>query len=355
MSFLIAQRCVLVVIVISFFLGVVNGSITVVGRSPALSFDDSEALFGPQIKEAHGTLLVARPLDACSPLKNLLVDSSTSHFALIIRGGCSFQTKVRMAQAAGFDMAIVYNDKSGKWLLIMEGDTENIEIPAIFISLKSGETLMDYAGQTGVDVTITANYYVQDGFTLKGVEKVIIAALLTVSVASICILLILCVMFVRDSRELPTHVLAPVRMGRRSVRAMPCVVYNPAVDPNGTNNTCVICLEDYARGEKLRLLPCNHKFHVQCIDKWLTNEQSFCPICKHDARKKKKNPPVSASNPILPPPIVVTPANIGFTCFIPFWNYQSSTNHASSSHTLQRGPSPNHGFVDSAPPLNLPV
>jgi hypothetical protein len=68
---------------------------------------------GPKITEALGKLDVARPLDACTDLYNLLLNKSTSHFALVIRGGCSVPEKIRRAQAAGFDMVVVYNNKYG--------------------------------------------------------------------------------------------------------------------------------------------------------------------------------------------------------------------------------------------------
>ena len=50
---------------------------------------------------------------------------------------------------------------------------------------------------------------------------------------------------------------------------------------------CVICLEPFREGDRLRVLPCNHSFHVGCIDRWLSGTHSHnecftagCPTCK---------------------------------------------------------------------------
>lgn len=57
-----------------------------------------------------------------------------------------------------------------------------------------------------------------------------------------------------------------------------------------SNNVCVICLERFVEGDRLRVLPCDHSFHVGCIDKWLSGSCSFdechtagCPTCKKRA------------------------------------------------------------------------
>ena len=47
---------------------------------------------------------------------------------------------------------------------------------------------------------------------------------------------------------------------------------------------CSICTEDFNKGEEVRVLPCNHKFHPACVDPWLLNVSGTCPLCRIDLR-----------------------------------------------------------------------
>ncbi|KAI9847034.1 MAG: hypothetical protein M1838_001074 [Thelocarpon superellum] len=47
---------------------------------------------------------------------------------------------------------------------------------------------------------------------------------------------------------------------------------------------CSICTEDFVKGEDVRVLPCNHKYHPECIDPWLLNVSGTCPLCRIDLR-----------------------------------------------------------------------
>lgn len=48
--------------------------------------------------------------------------------------------------------------------------------------------------------------------------------------------------------------------------------------------TCSICLEDYASSDELRVLPCGHRFHKNCVDRWLRSTSSKCCLCMRSIR-----------------------------------------------------------------------
>ncbi|XP_022520436.2 RING finger protein 215 [Astyanax mexicanus] len=43
--------------------------------------------------------------------------------------------------------------------------------------------------------------------------------------------------------------------------------------------SCAVCLEQYLNNQCLRVLPCLHEFHRDCVDPWLLLQQT-CPLCK---------------------------------------------------------------------------
>lgn len=45
-----------------------------------------------------------------------------------------------------------------------------------------------------------------------------------------------------------------------------------------TNSKCVICLEKFKDGQDVRIVPCRHEFHKECIDPWLLSNYT-CPLC----------------------------------------------------------------------------
>ncbi|KAM9471124.1 uncharacterized protein Hap1MRO34_012962 [Clarias gariepinus] len=68
-------------------------------------------------------------------------------------------------------------------------------------------------------------------------------------------------------------------LSKREIERLPAKAYDPAHNAGKTD--CQICFSDYKKGEKLRILPCFHDYHVKCIDRWL-KENATCPICRAD-------------------------------------------------------------------------
>ncbi|CAD25565.2 putative protein with zinc finger domain [Encephalitozoon cuniculi GB-M1] len=43
---------------------------------------------------------------------------------------------------------------------------------------------------------------------------------------------------------------------------------------------CAICMSNFIKNQRLRVLPCDHRFHVGCVDKWLLGHSNKCPVCR---------------------------------------------------------------------------
>jgi len=49
------------------------------------------------------------------------------------------------------------------------------------------------------------------------------------------------------------------------------------------NSKCTICQVGFDNNDETRILPCEHIYHVDCIDNWLTNYNYMCPCCRKPA------------------------------------------------------------------------
>lgn len=251
-------------------------------KSLSTSFLDSPAKFSARINSSGicGALLVADPLDACSSLVSSVFQFDHVKFALIVRGNCSFLEKVRNAQLAGFDGAIVFDDQVEKNLISMTGSPEGIWIPAVFISNEAGETLMKHArGEDGECCIISS--------LTEASWNVLI-----ISFISLLVIVSVLAVFVSVRVYWRNHVRVYWRNQNRSsnlageklVELLPCSIFNATHMSGYMEKTCAICLQDFKDGDSLKILPCQHKFHANCVGSWLTKWNTFCPVCKYDLK-----------------------------------------------------------------------
>lgn len=253
-------------------------SATVITLHDNATFADRVANFGPRIGDegVRGTLV---PLEVFN-YSNLLgcndmeVNPNVSSWiALVQRGDCNFVEKVRTMQRAGA-IAVIVGDNIPDSDLISMGaleDTRDIKIPSVFVSKSSYDSLVvrgaPMDGEYWLPILITS-----DAVKWPMLDIVIV----TIIAPSIIMVFIYSIWRFRTRRERKVEV-AP----KSVVINLPVRKYVKI--ENAEVETCPICLDDYQEGAELRILPCKHEFHTQCIDQWLTTRKRLCPLCKKDA------------------------------------------------------------------------
>ena len=74
------------------------------------------------------------------------------------------------------------------------------------------------------------------------------------------------------------------RLNALRITAVPDMSRLPIVDASQTNvvrdgEECPICLAKYKEEDRMFLLPCMHRFHVDCVASWIFKTNS-CPMCR---------------------------------------------------------------------------
>jgi len=70
---------------------------------------------------------------------------------------------------------------------------------------------------------------------------------------------------------------APIEL----ISKLPLIRFAPGMSQDEPESSCAICLVQFEQYHLLRNLPCAHKFHKHCIDKWLRRNK-ICPLCLRD-------------------------------------------------------------------------
>ncbi|XP_072396004.1 E3 ubiquitin-protein ligase RNF167-like [Diabrotica undecimpunctata] len=238
-------------------------------------FADKPALFGPSLKDIAltGMLVEANRSDACVPIfPPPNVENDVGKWIALVRRSsleyknCTFEMKVRNAQAAGYNAVIVYNVGSDELIPMGANNVTGIYIPAVFVAEKSGLDLLEkYANNPEYFIVINGD----SPFDLP--THLLVPFSIAIGICFIVMVVFMIWKCIKDRRRLRRN-----RLPKSVLRQIPTHKFQKG-DPF---ETCAICLDDYVEGEKLRVLPCNHAYHMKCIDPWLTKNRRVCPICK---------------------------------------------------------------------------
>lgn len=234
-------------------------------------FDDQPALFGSAIPAdgLKGLLVYANPVYNCKqmdPPPSNYDNPFGNWIVLVPRNNCNFVDMVRGAQTANYSAVIVHNVLSNDLPFMTAQNTDDIYIPAVFVSSAAGIKLR-------TQYTFNCSYYICINnippFDLN--THLLLPFAIVVGICFLIMLVFMVVKCIKDQRRARRH-----RLPSSSLRKIPTARFQKG-DPY---ETCAICLEDYIEGDKLRVLPCSHAYHTKCIDPWLTRNRRVCPVCK---------------------------------------------------------------------------
>lgn len=261
------------------------------------TFVDRQAAFGPDINPLVSGVLI--PADFNSPLDikgchSIAEPMKGPWIGLVERGSCTFSEKVKSMQDSGA-IAVIVGDYEKGGLITMKGsgDTSDIKIPSVFVSLWSYRDLKRQALENlivdpksgrvlhGISVAI-----LKDGVD----QWPLLDVLLITIIAPIVLVLFLYSLWrfrarTQESSLDEIETATPQQMALLS-RKIFCKQEKDPKDPE----TCAICLDDFVDLDELRKLPCRHEFHIPCIDPWLLTKKRTCPICKFEAVPKFSPP-----------------------------------------------------------------
>jgi len=317
--------------------------------------EDDAARFGANLptKGLVGRVVPASPIYACTdiepPPTNMSLPPGHGWISIIKRGSgdekrhkddCTFQAKVERAMKANYSAVIVYNNENNA-IISMGGDKNDL-IPSVFVGKKDGERII-------------AKYsYTMNEFVVKltddtpfDINNYLLPFAIVVGICFIIMLAIMIFKCVQDRRREYRH-----RLPKSSLKKIPTKKFVAGDELH--YETCCICLDDYVVGDKLRILPCDHAYHVKCIDPWLLKNKRVCPQCRKKVFATGEAPPSDSDSetederaPLLARPRIAA-AHTAFTPHVenPF---QRAARRMANRANSESGSSTNSSNVSSSP------
>ncbi|KAJ4850497.1 hypothetical protein Tsubulata_011959 [Turnera subulata] len=144
------------------------------------------------------------------------------------------------------------------------------------------------------------------------------------------------------------------------IDTFPTFVYSAVKGIKMGGLECAVCLSEFGDEETLRLLPrCDHVFHPQCIDAWLSSHVT-CPVCRANLSPKTTcSSPTPQPHQSTPPPtqqptteatqicININDGSLETTGVLQEQEQGSSSSRAVGLIKLQRSHSTGHSLTNS--------
>ena len=239
--------------------------------------------------------------------------NGTKWFALIEDIGACEQEMMEHLLNAGFDLVIGYTTNGSSSIPSVSKYLRNTQFPIVTISGKYAATLREEAATNAPSEALLVKVSVYDyGVILVGVCAGVAMFALVFCILFCCACYLRCrarrdqytvngrgqrfnyqqyaqarlarreliESILRQLQELQGEERQHTPLGEEATRALPQKTFAQARRQSSTKETCAICVEEFQETDMTRVLPCKHFFHPACIDPWLTEHSSMCPLCK---------------------------------------------------------------------------
>jgi E3 ubiquitin-protein ligase RNF13 len=259
----------------------------------------------PDTYNVTGSIIQAIPADYCPSGTDGSQINANGNLVLILRGNCTFVDKALLAQKWGAIGVVVGDNEYSNPSYIEMGSDSNgpmVYIPSVFMARSDYLNLVN---------SMNVNYSLLAVLDSEGEEVYQYPAWVDMTWWLLPIVgiftLTIGIYYIRRrcyrrrqriqrrdiASQLPVISYTPVPGDETSAHNSSSSVSSPTSDreakgsPVGQNSqrkihndSCAICLEDFAEGTEVKVLPCQHGFHSSCIDPWLNEKSDLCPICK---------------------------------------------------------------------------
>ncbi|XP_066488655.1 RING finger protein 150 [Tiliqua scincoides] len=226
-----------------------------------------------------------------------------SWVALIPKGNCSLQDKIRHAAAQNASAVVIYNAGSGN-----TNETSTMpyagvdDVVAIMIPEPKGKEIVSL-----LERNITVMMYITLG--TRNLQKYVSrTSVVFVSISFIVLMIISLAWLVfyyiqrfryanaRDRNQRRLGDAAKKAIGKLQVRT----IRKGDKETESDFDNCAVCIEGYKPNDVVRILPCRHLFHKSCVDPWLLDHRT-CPMCKMNILKALGIPPNADCIDDIPP------------------------------------------------------
>jgi len=233
--------------------------------------------------------------EACHPIT---VDLQNK-IAIADRGDCSFKRKAFHVEKAGAKAIVVGNyDNNNRYVIMDSSKQENftIGIPAVFINgVDKREIKLDLKRkQNNVSASLTTEFRpsapdqhppihhrIQRSRSIRMFQLIsivlIIPPLIWCFLAMYYLIRRAYSRWARRNRRRTVHLRLPTTRYRPKENSETEIVCH--------NDICAVCMEEFSDGLPIKVLPCKHGFHADCIIPWLRGFSDECPICKRNVHE----------------------------------------------------------------------